>query len=140
MCINDRCVCSEGQGYFSQGLFYEFDAGISGSLSPTGRLRVSRVESCASLMLGVSDDLNYYGYVEILRDPGMRQEAFLGVRSQLYVRQIAFIAKKILLLKMKSYRDDEFYWSMINTEGKILNISKPLKQLLIKSDWQAINS
>ena len=44
-------------------------------------------------MIGISDNLNFYGYVEILRDPGMRQEAFLGVMSQFYVRQIAFIAE-----------------------------------------------
>ena len=86
-------------------------------------------------MIGISDNLNFYGYVEILRDPGMRQEAFLGVMSQFYVRQITFIAEQVLLVKMKSYRDDEFYWTLINTTGTILDISRPLKQLLIKSDW-----
>ena len=70
--ISDRCICSEGCGYFSQGHFYGIENGIYGNLSQTEQLQVSRIESCPSLMLGISDNLNYYGYVEILRDPGMR--------------------------------------------------------------------
>ena len=70
--ISDRCICSEGRGYFSQGLFYGIENGINGSLSQTEQLRVSRIESCPNLLLGISDKLNYYGHVEILLDPSMR--------------------------------------------------------------------
>ena len=105
VCISDRSICSEGCGYFSQGLFYGLENGITGNLSQTERLKVIRVESCPSLMLGISERLNFYGQVEIMRDPGIRQCCFLGIKNQDYVRSIAFIAEEIVLIKMASYRE-----------------------------------
>ena len=55
VCISDRCICSDGSGYFSEAIYYSIETGLKGYLSKTEKLKVSRIEANPCLMLGMSD-------------------------------------------------------------------------------------
>ena len=71
----------------------------------------------------------------VKNDPSLRRICLLGEKNREEVEYIEFISQDKLLLKMKTG-----YWTLMSTEGQILEMKNDLKQVLNSANWTYLSA
>lgn len=92
-----------------------------------------------NLQLHVTQKQNATGYSKynlvVKEDPGSRKCPFMSHKSQRDVLLCGFLAEDKLLLKMRTDRKTESYWTLIDATGKIHPLPRTLRRVLNSEEW-----
>ena len=83
----------------------------------------------------------YNKFQLVLKDnPGSRKCPILGHKGQRDVLLCGFIAEDKFLLKMRTDRTDDTFWTLLDSTGKIHSLPRTLHRVLYSDEWTSMKS
>ena len=79
-------------------------------------------------------------YFILKESPGSRKCPVLGNKSQRDVLLCGFISENKLLLKMRTDRKTDTFWTLIDSSGEILDFPRTLSRILYSDDWTSMKT
>lgn len=124
-----------------KGIHYVYETGQHSPFSQDPDLQVldtMQIKS-SNLQLHRVQQIDEKGFKKLLivvkKNPGTRKCTFMGHKCQRDVILCTFISKEKLLTKIHTDRKEDYYWTILNPDGQILQMPRRLKKALNVENW-----